>query len=186
VIDFFSGNFMSQPAQMNVRAWSPGFSASVMHNLPLGQSNFAIAAGYGFSSFNVHLNGNFVRAEGSGPVTFHQLPAQIDYRKHKITANYVEVPVELRFRTRGLTPFKCGLGFTAGYAVSSHTKTVDANAKTKVYRIEGLSDFRFGLTGRMGFGRFAVFSAYYLNSFVEGSTLGGMRAFTLGLTIQMI
>lgn len=186
IIDLFNAGALNQPAGMNIRNWSPGFSVSVMHNLRLGRSNFALAAGYGFSSLNLHVNGNFQALEGTGPPVFVPFGTGYAYTMHKTVANYIEVPVEVRFRTKDTVPFKCSIGGTIGYAVSSHTKTIDSHSKTKQYNVHGLESLRYGLTGRMGFGRFSAFAAWYVSPLVNSPQMRQMRVFTLGVSIQMI
>ena len=91
-------------------------------------------------------------------------------KKSNLSVNYVEIPLEIRFRTNYEYPKK-GFNFSAGgkigYMFNAHTRYK--------YRMEGetkfstqienfdLSPFRYGVTGRVGYGIFNLFYYYSLN-----------------------
>ncbi len=180
---------LTNPAEgMNQRMWSPGFNAWVMHNLSFGKSNFALAIGYGFSAMHVHLNGNFERPseEPTAMTNFRAFDDGYSWSKHKIATNYIEAPVELRFRTKTPTPFKFALGAQIGYLVSSHTKTIDESGKRKAYTVEGIEPLRYGLTGRIGAGRFSIYGHYLLSRWVNSPAFLPLQPVTVGISIQLI
>ncbi len=93
------------------------------------------------------------------------IPDSIDYKKNKLSLNYLEIPFELRFRSKPDKSFRrlsIAAGFKAGYLIQSHTKYKgdDANGnetKFKTFNIANLNKLRYGPTFRMGYGKVSLF-----------------------------
>jgi hypothetical protein len=188
IVELHNDMFLDSPEGMDVRGWSPGFNAYVMYDYPFGESPVSFAWGYGFSSFNVHLNGNFVRDTTSVAefVEFMPFDENYDYDKHKISANFIEVPLEFRLRTRGSSPFKISVGGKVGYLVNIHTKTIDDDGKRKFYQIPEINRLRYGLVGRIGVGRFSAYGFYALSTFLNDGKGVELTPITLGISIALL
>jgi hypothetical protein len=158
VMDLHNDFLMRAPENLNVRPWSPGFNAALMFDYPIQKSFFSIAFGVGFSSFNLHTKGFFYRTYDN-KIQFIELPTTT-YEKNKLSVNFVEVPVELRIRTKSESPFKIYLGGTIGYAVNTHTKIIDIDGKRKFFDIWGLEKLRYCGTVRVGKGRIAAYGFF--------------------------
>jgi hypothetical protein len=164
-------NWLNTSAGVEVKAFrSRGFSFLMMNEKVYGQGNFAIALGLGFSSQNVHSNA-FPTYSADGSKTF-LTPLNVDFELNKLSCNFVDAALELRFRTnenQNHKRFKISAGVKGGYLVQSHTKFEDSNMKVKTYDIKNLNKFQYGVTGRIGYGRWGV-SGYYslVNLFKDG------------------
>lgn len=186
VIDFHNDLFLSNAPGMDVRQWSPGINAYYMTPYTFGASNFAFAWGAGFSSFNVHLNGNFTEVNnGTTSAVFTPFARGYQWDKHKISANYVEIPIEFRFMTRGRTPFKFSIGGSFGYLVNIHTKTIDDTGKWKFYDVPEINHLRYGLNSRMGFGRISAYGFYSLSPFLNAGRGPELFPIQLGLSFSI-
>ena len=151
---------------------SGGVTAAAFWDRPLGRSPFSLAIGAGFSSFNIHSR-SAIGTDAVGSNFFFKLPDTVSISRNKFSLNYIEVPFEVRFRTRPNTKnqsFKIALGFKAGYLVQSHTKykgddlstAIDDKIKVKTYNIDNISPWRYGLTARIGYGMFNIYGFYSL------------------------
>lgn len=92
-------------------------------------------------------------------------------RKSKLQVNYLEIPLELRFRSNKNYPrssFNISVGGKVGLLINAHTKInyVQSGVRKTVKQAESfdLSPIRYGLEGRIGFGPFNVFYYYSLNT----------------------
>jgi len=112
--------------------------------------------------------------------------------KSMLISNYIDIPFELRYylnpddRRRS---FMIGVGAKAGYLFSSHSKLKyddnGENVKVKDKRGFELSSFRYGVTGRLGFGGFNLIYFQRLNQlFDDNGPEGTMDTsnFTVGLS----
>lgn len=169
-------NWLNAPSYIKNKIYSPGFNAAVMYDLPFGKSTFSLAGGVGFSSFNAHSNGRlFYVLDSTGTVAetnLVEIPDSVDFKKNKLSLNFVEIPVELRFRSKpdkSFRRFTVSAGFKIGILVQSHTKYKDDGIKLKTYYIPNLENFRYGPTFRIGYGKVSLFGFYSLtNVFKDG------------------
>lgn len=177
IAEFFTDFWQEVPEGLELGSFNRGFNAYIMNDYPIGKTNFAIGYGLGLSYHNLYSNGILKREVDdtlgfTGRTEFDFIDG--DYRTNKLTLAYVDIPVEIRFRTKNiLNNFKVAVGFKAGYNINNYTKydgdildgTLDEDGKvptikTKEYDIEHIERFRYGLTTRIGYGKFSL-SAYY-------------------------
>ncbi len=157
-------NWLNTSTGVDVKAFrSRGFSFLLMNEKIYGKGNFATAIGFGFSSQNVHSNA-FPTYNSDGSKTFlSPFTPGVNYDLNKLSCNFIDAAFELRFRTnenKDHKRFKVTAGIKAGYLVQSHTKFEDGDIKIKTYHIKNLNKFQYGLTGRIGYGKWGV-SGYY-------------------------
>lgn len=187
LLDFHNDLFLTLAPGMEIRPYSPGINASIMYDYPFGTSAISFAWGYGFSSFNIHHNGRFDRdVEEEGFVKFYPYPDGYEYAKNKLSANFVEIPIELRLRTKGNNKFKLYLGGKVGYLVNIHTKIIDEDGKRKYYQLPETSRLRYGATARIGMNRIALFGFYSFSPFLKENKGVELIPVTVGLTFFLI
>lgn len=187
ILELQSGVFLESLPGMEIRPWSPGLNAYIMYDYQLGKSPLSFAWGYGFSSFNIHLNGAFVEDTlNNGFVNFQPFAPNYSWEKNKISVNFVEVPIEFRLRTRSAPMFKMSVGGKIGYAVNIHTKTIDDDGKRKFYQVPELNKFRYGLTARVGVGRISAYGFYSLSTFFKENRGVELTPIVVGLSFQLI
>ena len=185
VILFTNDTWLGLPEDVELRPYSPGISAHIMTDYDLGESAFSFAWGYGFSSHNVHSNGEFV-TDTVGTETFSNFStfdASYSFQKNKLSCNYLEIPIELRIRSgkrkecstlefqadpESIGPqFNMAIGARIGYAINVHTKTIDYQGKRKFYGIDHFQPLRYGITARIGFGSLAICGFYSLSPIIQ-------------------
>lgn len=184
VLEFMNDGWLELPENIDYRGYSPGFNAYIMNDLFAKKDQvFSLGIGYGVSSHNVHTDGYFFSADTSSStytslIRFDQ-SSKLEKHKHAIT--FIEVPVELRFIWQDGVGFKLHLGGKIGYRVADHMKTIDELGKRKVYSIEGINKWRYGLTGRIGYGRFTLSGFYSLSELFEENKGPELIPFSMGI-----
>lgn len=188
VIDVTNMTVLNRAPGMELRGWSPGFSAAVMHPVRLGRSYLWLAAGYGVRSMNYHMNGNFEEFETPGGTRsqFVPFPSAYTYDKHKWAITYAEVPLEFRYRNDRPNGFKFGIGGSIGYLINSHSKTIDDDGKKKFYKLKGIEPLNYMLTLRIGFGRYSGVVNYQLSRLIRNGDFPEMTPLSYGISIQLI
>jgi hypothetical protein len=187
VMELNWNTLLNSPDAMNVQAKSRGFNFYFYYDLELGTDNLSLAPGLGLANSNIfHESFLAVNADSNsaayGITEVVPFPENLDYKKNKISLTYLEVPVELRIRTNPNDKgkrFKIAAGFKAGLLINSHTKYVGddtrpgaypANAdyvKYKEARILNVQSFRYGVTGRVGYGSVNLHAFYGLSDVFE-------------------
>jgi hypothetical protein len=162
ILGAFTDIWSGLPSGMKTLAVNRGISIDYLQEFPISTSNFSVAAGLGFASHNLYSNHVYYDRDRLGEHTF--LPVgdiySTEYSNNKLSLNYLNIPLELRFRTRGTKQtFRIHAGIKAGLLISGHTKYVGEIApgkrdtKLKEKKLENIEPFLIGFHGRIGYGR---------------------------------
>lgn len=159
--------------------------------IPLGKK-FTLAPGVGLGLENYSFRREEVLLQTSNNdsliISSLNLP-NFEGKKSKLAVNYVDIPLELRFQTGRFKDraFRIAFGGKVGFLYGAHTKakyvTNDHKIKEKHYDDFGLNGFRYGLTGRIGFGHFTVFGYYALSDLFRDNKGPQARTFSVGITL---
>jgi len=189
-------NTPSQPASLNTQTINRGYNAYIMLDNPIGNTNFSFAFGIGISTHNLYSNCiPFEVLDSSnkptGVTEFLAIQDVYKYKKNKLCLFYSDIPVEIRFRTKNAGDnFKIAVGFKAGYLVQSHTKyegdrfdNIEGTIKYKEYRIANIEKIRYGITGRIGYGRYNLTGFYSLTPLFSKEKGPDMFPISIGLAV---
>lgn len=165
------------------------------YDMPIGNSGFVFMPGIGlglnhFKFDNDVTLGYSQDADGNNIVEVADLEG-VDVKKSLLVANYIDIPVEIRFYTNPddkKRSFNVSVGGRAGFRFSSHTKLKyslnDENIKEKNKRDFGLNRLRYGLTGRVGFGGFNLFYYHSLSEMFDEGPAGTVDTSNMTLGIS--
>lgn len=157
--------------------------------------------GVGVSWYNFKFENEATRlSEGADEVIFTEAPIDVDAKKSKLTASFVNaslVPM-LRFGERksrrnrwarwdsfdNRGGFRIGAGAYAGYKIASYTKTVvDDRNRDKDHDGFFLNNVRYGVRLQMGFRGVDVFANYDLNEVFVSNKGPQLNAFSFGVIL---
>lgn len=164
---------------------SRGFSFLIMKEKMNSKGHLGIGYGFGFSSQNVHTDAALYYDAIAGKNYFSIVPVTNDLETNKLSLNFVDVALELRLRTDENSKgkrFKVSGGLKAGYLIQSHTKYEDKFGKVKLYNIVGLNYFQYGVTGRIGYGSYAITGYYSLVDVFKKDKGPELTPFSVGLS----
>ncbi|MFP4064167.1 MAG: porin family protein [Bacteroidales bacterium] len=211
-VTLFTDAWQNVPDEMDLSTIQRGINISAMQDMPMGRSNFSIAAGLEFSSHNLYSDHRYLFYPDhplSQEEKYDFAPLRRDYDKNKLSLNYLEVPVQFRYRTRGLNrTFRIYAGIKAGYLVNAHTKyegkdnyllqdgihlyeeledllsdTYTREIKTKEHRLGNLADYRIGLTAMVGYGSLNLHLYYPLTKIFEDNSASDMYPVSVGVSL---
>ena len=190
ILSFHLDQWLDAPSDVDQQLFSLGVDSYIMYDYKIGKSPISFAWGYGFSSFNVHHNGFFQRDSINGELftNLHAYPEDYSFQKNKHSATFVEIPLELRLRTRGKNKFKFFVGGTAGYLVNYHYKHKADGKKVKVFDKDemGVNQLRYGVTAKIGFNGWSLSGFYSLTPFFEEGEGVEMIPLSLGVTFFLL
>lgn len=164
---------------------SIGFNFSPMFDKPLGHSKLSVGYGLGIYCHNFSSNADFIYQldSSNNHVTTSIQPKTIPYKANRYNERIVEIPLELRFRTKAKSQFKIMLGAKAGYVFSNYKKTDDADGKIRRYDITNVERLRYGVHFRIGIEQFCLTGCYYLSEAFGAQGPQGIHPFSIGLAI---
>lgn len=191
MIGIYQDMWQDAPDSVDVRGINQGFSFSSMYDKPLGTSKFSLAAGVGVGVHNFFSDAAVL--SGKDSTYFVKYADSISYDKNKLTVAYLDIPLEVRFRTKHekkSKQFKIALGGKIGMRLSSHTKYKgdniaggDSDIKMKQHDIENIEQLRYGATFRVGRGNWNLFGYYSLSQLFEDGKGPEMYPISVGLML---
>lgn len=181
LIDLYQDIWQNVPANVSLRGINQGVNMYAMLNKPIKYSNFSLAIGIGVSSHNMYSDAVPVLERNSanqltGNTVFETLgnhyAQKVSYSINKINLTYIDIPIELRFKTRAERDkrFRISFGFKFGYNISNHTKykgdDVEENTNDQVVikksNVKNINNWNYGIIGRIGYGKFNLMTYYSL------------------------
>ena len=195
ILDLYSDLWQNVPTNVDVRAINQGVNIYAMFNLPFARSNFSLSSGLGVSSHNFYSDA--VPITGVSGTSFIKLgdfyQKKVDYSINKINITYIDIPVEIKFKTRAERSkrFKASIGCKIGYNISNHTKYrgEDVIENTSDYitlkksNIKNLSDWNYGVTARIGYGMYNLMAYYSISKLFENNKGPQIYPISIGISI---
>jgi hypothetical protein len=169
------------------RSWAINLNFA-QYSLGFGTSYFGAVTGLGLEFNNYFFDNNNTIAEIEDQV----VPVPLDgenLAKSKLTTTFLRIPLLLEGQfprtSRGKRVF-ISAGLVSGIKLGSHTKVVfDDNGKDKSKDKDdfNINPFRYGLTARMGYGCFALYSDYYFTPMFIREKGPELHPFNVGLSL---
>lgn len=162
-----------------------GFNFSTMFDRPLGRSSFSIGYGLGIYTHNFSSNADFIYQldSNNARVTTIIQPKTIPYVANRYNERLIEVPIELRFRTKAKSSFKLMLGGKIGYVMADFKKTDDKDGRIRRYDIKNVNKLRYGINFRIGVEKICLTGCYYISEVFTNKGPKGIHPFSIGLAI---
>lgn len=187
IFDFYSPNWVNSPNKINSDYnKSFGFAFTWGSDRQIKKSHFSyfygISYDYNTISSNVKITDPNISIGHPSDAYWKHYPNQPKINKFKL--HYIDVPFEIRFRTQTRFPLRVYVGSKIGYLIKSSYHHEDASGNSHVKKqLDGLEPIKYGLTLRLGYGMFNLYSYYGLNSTFDSNVGGGTNQFSFGLSL---
>ncbi|MFN3404320.1 MAG: porin family protein [Cytophagaceae bacterium] len=181
---------MNNPTEYNTRFWpSKGVNIGYYCIIPLVSKMLSLSPGLnlGLDNYSFERRNTRLIPTQDTVYTFLVDVPDHNYQKSKLALTYLDVPVELIFRSKLNTSkvFKIAIGGKVGILLKSHTKVkYEANGVTTRDKISTdfhINRWRYGLTARVGYGLWSVFGYYQLNNLFKEGYAPDMTPVLVGL-----
>jgi hypothetical protein len=201
VLDIGFNQYTNNPDILDLDTWkSKGVNMYTYMVLPFGCSKFNLAVGLGLGLENYFFEDKSVRLSSFGDsltitndaMSPPPITQTLVHQKSKLSANYFDIPLELRFQT-GRYPhktFRMAVGGKIGILFSSHTKVKYINAldgatrKEKMHDDFALENMRYGLTARIGYSYLNLFGYYSLSTLFKENKGPEITPFMIGISLS--
>jgi hypothetical protein len=180
------------PKGLSQNKFSVGLSGGFLRDFPVNKKrNMAIAIGLGYSLQN--YNYNLVVDDTGGKVHYDYITEDVYYEKNKLSLNYLDIPIEFRWRTS--TPdshkfWRVYTGFKFSYLFNSRAKFVGDGTKLLVINNDDLNKMRYGVYTAAGYNTWNFYAYYGLNPIFRQGTVENnrinMSTLSLGLMFYIL
>lgn len=184
IFDFYTPFWLNTPNDISTDP-SFGFSVAWGKDLPFKRnSKFSFFSGLGYDISNIHHNANLKSQNESSTRNQTGLYALTsNFGLNKLSTHFIEVPVEFRFRTQTKNPFRFYIGGKVGYMLYSKYQLDENNGNIYERKmLNELSDLKYGVTVRVGYGLVNLYTYYGLNGLMNPSDQKGVNQLAIGLS----
>jgi hypothetical protein len=187
IIGLFTDIWSGLPDDMSTSVFNRGIAIDYIQEYPISTTNFSLAAGLGFAGHNMYSNHRYLRHNNTHEF---QPIGDVDYRNNKLSLNYLNIPLEIRYRTRDLPrTLRLHAGIKAGVLVNAHTKYVghdpgDTSRTTRIKegRLDNIETFLIGFQARVGYGRFNLHAFAPITTVFKGNESADASFLSLGVS----
>lgn len=170
---------------LNTKLWgSKIFNFYYQYGKNIGSSRFSVHPGIGIGTEKYAFGDSLTLRSrlDQNAVINEMYPVDSIYpntnvRKNKLAVSYLDIPVELRWRSQKYDPkrsVKVAVGGKVGFRLDAHTKVkYDALGEKKVSKQKedfDVSKIRYGVYGKVGYGNAYLFYYYSLSQLFDGSS----------------
>ena len=183
------------PKDLSQNKFSSGISFGFLRDMPFNKSRtWAIAAGVGYS-LNIFNDNLLINQPSVSPSSenVYSFDTDLIYSKNKMTLHYIDLPIELRWRTS--TPgshrfWRIYTGFKLSYLFYDHYKFVGSGETIKVTGNEDYNKLQYGVYIATGWNTWNFHAYYGLNPIFKNAQVDGqsidMKTFNLGLMFYIL
>ena len=183
------------PKDLSQNKFSSGISFGFLRDMPFNKSRtWAIAAGLGYS-LNIFNDNLLINQPSVSPSAenIYSFDTDLIYSKNKMTLHYIDLPIELRWRTS--TPdshrfWRIYTGFKFSYLFYDQYKFVGSGETIKVTGNEDYNKLQYGVYIATGWNTWNFHAYYGLNPIFKNAQVDGqsidMKTFNLGLMFYIL
>jgi len=188
VLDLNATNWAHNIPGLQTKWYGRGIAAYFMWDFQVKKSFFSFAPGIGVSHTNVYHRHEMMDTSSAG-ITFSPLTNPDNYKVNKLALTYIEIPVELRFRSKPDkldNRWKVAVGFKAGIRVDGYTKQSAKTPKEiRTYKpYPDLNLFQAGPMLRVGYASFNLTAYYGVLGVFKANRGPQVNAFSVGLSFN--
>ncbi len=169
---------------------SIGFNSNLYFDIPLNPNNtISLGTGFGHSFFRIQHKG-FLSSDPTGSFTqMNDSLISYTFDKSIFAGHNLNVPIELRFRSKGWKHFKFHIGGKIGYQLRLYNKTITNTAVGKdIYVNRGFPDITrltYSAHLRLGFRNWGLFGSYHFNPIFKNSDSPKLNLIQLGISMSL-
>jgi hypothetical protein len=190
--------WVGQPDSISTKGLPRSLNIYIMLNFPFKTNpHWSVALGPGIASDNMYFDKMTVGIkDATTSVHFNDVSDTSHFKKYKLSTNYLEVPVELRYRfnpNNDRKSVKLAVGAKVGTLLNAHVKgrilQNSAGQTLNDYTLKESSKHffskqRLSVMGRIGIGPYSLFASYSLTPVFQEGLGTTVRPLTIGLTLS--
>lgn len=189
----FTYNILSNtPDKVTQNKFSTGFTIGFLRDMPVNKDRtISIAAGFGYALQNFNYN---LIVNGKGVIPEYELISDSTYyEKNKLSLNYIDIPIEFRWRNSTMRSHKFWRVYTGvkfSYLFYSRSKFVGDGGKTLIINNDDLNKMRYSVYLAAGYNTWNAYVQYGLNPIFKSGTVNGstidMSSVNVGLMFYIL
>ena len=191
-------SWTGKPDSIKTKGLPRSLNIYILLNFPFKTNpHWSVALGPGIASDNMYFDKMTVGIkEATSSVLFHDVSDTTHFKRYKLSTNFLEVPVELRYRfnpNNDRHSVKIAVGAKVGTLLNAHIKyKILQNSSDQTLNDYTLKESskqffsrqRLSVMGRVGIGSFSLFASYSVTPVFKEGLGPTVRPLTIGLTLS--
>jgi hypothetical protein len=191
-------SWVGKPDSIKTKGLPRSLNIYMLLNFPFKTNpHWSVALGPGIASDNMYFDKMTVGIkDNTSSVRFNDVSDTSHFKKYKLSTNYLEAPVELRYRFNpddDKKSVKIALGAKVGTLLNAHIKGTtfqnSGNQTLNDYTLKEsskkfFSKQRLSVMGRVGIGSFSLFASYSVTPVFKEGLGPTAKPLTIGLTLS--
>jgi hypothetical protein len=191
-------SWTGKPDSIKTKGLPRSLNIYLLLNFPFKTNpHWSVALGPGIASDNMYFDKMTVGIkDNTSSVRFNNVSDTSHFKKYKLSTNFLEVPVELRYRFNAnddKKSVKIAIGAKVGTLLNAHIKGSNfqnSGGQTindytlKESSKQFFSRQRLSVMGRVGIGTYSLFASYSVTPVFKEGLGPAVRPLSLGLTIS--
>ena len=161
-----------------------GWSAHTMWDIPLNEGN-GVAFGWGFSYKQQRVGLNTMLVQDQGGLHYFPDSLQTGYSRGRLTSHTVQIPVEIRFRSKKWRQVKLHVGASIGYRFASNSVYYQDEQKIRSRNVPDSKGLTYAAHARFGIRNWAFFGEYTIPSFFSNKSSDQWHPLTFGISLSL-
>ncbi len=186
-LNITNNSVQNSPTGFNQNRFSPGIGIGFLRDMPVNKRrNFSVALGFGYSVSI--LNQNIAITQGTSNLEYSVI-ANSAYDKNKLSIHYIDIPLEIRWRTSDAinTQFwRIYTGFKFSYSTYNQYKLETSSQVVALTNISEINKIQLGCYLTAGYNTFNLYVYYGLNPIFKSANINNteIKATTLNFGLQ--
>lgn len=194
IFEIMHDNWLDKPDSVKMKWYNRGFNTYFFYDIALTPNKtISLAPGLGFSCTNVYTRS--ILTANDTMSYFIPINDSINYSRNKITTTSVDIPIELRFRTKPNEQgksFKIAVGARIGYFLNVMSKYkgddylfgTDNEIFIKNKRLPNVNRIKLGSTFRIGYGNYNLIAYYSIGTLFNRDKGPEIHPFSIGFSFN--
>jgi len=163
---------VSAPDNASQSSFSYGIMGGFIKDIPINKRrNIGFGIGVGLS-FNAIYSDLLATQADNGSISYQIVPDDISYNRNNLTMNFVEFPIEFRWRSSKADDYRFWRiysGIKLSYLISGNSKFV-ADTETIKFSNKDIRDMQYGVYFSFGYNTWNFYAQYDLSNIFEDNT----------------
>ncbi|WP_342155067.1 porin family protein [Joostella sp. CR20] len=157
------------PSGIGQSSFSYGIIGGFIKDIPINRRRnigFGLGAGLSFNALYTDL---LATEEADGSISYQAVPDDISYKRNKLSLNFVEFPIEFRWRSSVAEDYRFWRiysGVRISYLFSGNSKFV-TDSETIKFKNPDIRDLQYGIYLSFGYNTWNFYAQYDLTNVFE-------------------
>jgi hypothetical protein len=190
IFDILYNDWQGDLTSFKNKWYSIGLNTNILFDIGLNKRNsLSLGTGFRHSLFRTENLGNLFSADPTNTYTMVSEGVSSDCKRRLLCGNSIGIPLELRFRTKGIKHVKFHMGGVVAYQWNIYARSVftgqEGRQVVKDYNFKDVNPLALSAHIRVGIRNWAVYGSYGINPLFSNRSSTYLHLIQLGISVSL-